>query len=68
MPINVPVSTAQKPLTAVDFCAELARQCNSIEDIRQFSEKVPLDVLNDERYNRAVASRLAAIKGRKTAA
>jgi hypothetical protein len=66
--ITVPVSTAEKPLTAVDFCGELARQCNSIEDIREFSEKVPLEVLNDERYNRAVASRLAAIKGQKAAA
>lgn len=65
--ITVPVSTPEKPLTAVDFCAELS-QCNSIEDIREFSEKVPVHVLNDERYNRAVANRLAAIKERKAAA
>lgn len=66
--IQVPVSTPEKPLTYIDYCAELARQCNSIEDIRVFSEQVPLAVLNDERYNRAVAHRLAAIRERKAAA
>lgn len=66
--ITVPVSTEEKPLTAIDFCGELAKQCHSIEDIREFSEKVPLEVLNDERYNRAVAMRLAAIKERKATA
>lgn len=65
--ITVPVSTAEKPLTAIDYCAAL-EQCNSAEDIRQFSLQVPIPVLNDERYNRAVASRLASIKGRKAAA
>lgn len=65
--MNVPQTTPEKPLTAIDYCAALS-QCNSIEDIRQFSEKVPLDVLNDERYNRAVASRLAVIREKKAAA
>lgn len=63
--MNVPQSTPEKPLTAIDYCAELTRQCNSIEEIREFSEKVPVDVLNDERYNRAVAGRLAAIREKK---
>lgn len=65
--ITVPQSTEEKPLTAIDYCAALD-QCKSAEDIRQFSMQVPIPVLNDERYNRAVASRLAAIKGRKAAA
>lgn len=67
MPINVPVSTVEKPLTAIDFCAAL-EQCTSLDEIREFSEQLPINVLNDERYNRAVANRLAAIKERKAAA
>lgn len=59
--MNVPHSTPEKPLTAIDYCAALS-QCKSIEDIREFSEQVPISVLNDERYNRAVAARLADIK------
>lgn len=66
--ITVPQSTEEKPLTAIDYCAELEKQCRSIDDIRQFSEQVPIEVLNDERYNRAVAHRLAAIHDRKAAA
>lgn len=62
--MNVPQTTAEKPLTAIDYCAALS-QCNSVEDIRQFSEQVPISVLNDERYNRAVAGRLAAIREKK---
>lgn len=65
--ITVPVSTPEKPLTYIDYCAELTRQCNSVEDIRIFSEKVPLEVLNDERYNRAVAMRLVGAKRSKSA-
>lgn len=60
-------STPEMPLTVIDHIADLAL-CRSLTDIQQFSEQLPIEVLNDERYNRAVAMRLAAIKGRKAAA
>jgi hypothetical protein len=60
-------STPEMPLTVIDHIADLER-CRSLTDIQQFSQQLPIEVLNDERYNRAVASRLAAIKERKAAA
>lgn len=65
--MHVPQSTVEKPLTAIDYCAELEK-FSSRDDIRQFSEQVPIEVLNDERYSRAVAHRLAAIETQKAAA
>jgi hypothetical protein len=59
--ITVPKSTAEKPLTAIDYIAELER-CRSLEDVRDFGEQVPMRVRQDSRFTRAVAKRLAAIK------
>ena len=65
--IPVPQSTIEKPLTAIDYiaCLEI---CSNIADVQQFAEQVPPDVRNDERFTRAVAKRLGAIKGKKAAA
>lgn len=54
-------STPEMPLTVIDHIADL-ELCRSVTDIQQFSEQLPIEVLNDERYSRAVAHRLAAIK------
>lgn len=64
--IPVLKSTVEKPLTAVDYCAAL-EQCTSITEVKQFAEQVPIEVRQDERFNRAVAGRLAVIKDRKAA-
>ena len=65
--INVRRSTAEKPLTVIDHIADL-ESCSSIFEVRRFSEQVPVEIRQDERFTRAVAARLAAIKGRKAAA
>lgn len=65
--IAVPVSTVEKPLTAIDYCACLS-QCVSLAEVGRFGEACPEWVRADERFTRAVAARLAAIKGRKAAA
>jgi hypothetical protein len=59
--ITVPQSTPEKPLTAVDYCAAL-EQCQTVTDVKNFSELTPAKVRHDERFTRAVARRLAAIK------
>lgn len=65
--ITVPQSTIDKPLTAIDYIACL-EQCSSITEVQQFAAQVPDDVRHDERFTRAVAKRLGAIKGKKAAA
>jgi hypothetical protein len=65
--IAVPVSTKAKPLTAIDFMVPL-EQCASITEVQDYAGRVPLKVRSDERFTRAVAKRLAAIKGQKAAA
>lgn len=64
--IAVPQSTPEKPLTVIDFIAAL-EQCGSITEVQQYAEQVPLPVRHDERFTRAVAKRLAAIKDRRAA-
>lgn len=58
--IDVPQSTIEKPLTAVDYCAAI-ELCTSIDEVRTFCRGVPEEVRGDERFNKAVAKRLAAI-------
>lgn len=65
--IEVPVSTVEKPLTAVDFCAVL-EQCSSVDEVRDFGERVPMDIRQDERFTRAVQRRLASINSKRQAA
>lgn len=65
--MNVPQSTIEKPLTAIDFIAAL-ETCHSVNEVKDFGEQVPLPVRHDERFTKAVAKRLAVIKGRKAAA
>lgn len=65
--ITVPQSTVEKPLTAIDYIVFL-EQCHTHEDIQQVSAEVPMKVRQDDRFERAVAKRLAAIKQRKAAA
>lgn len=59
--IKVPVSTVERPLTAIDFIAALTEQCKSTADVQKFCDEVPMFVLHDERFGRAVAARLRAI-------
>ena len=64
--VEVPVSTVEKPLTALDYIACLV-QCNSIEEVRDYAERCPLEIRQDERFTRSVAWRLAEIrKNRRT--
>ena len=65
--IPVPHSTVQKPLTWLDYVVCL-ESSSSLFEIKRFAEQVPVEVRQDERFARAVAKRIAAIKGRKAAA
>ena len=58
--IPVPVSTIEKPLTAIDFIASL-QQCISVAQVASYGERVPEEIKKDERFAKAVAARLAAI-------
>lgn len=53
-------STVEMPLTVIDHIADL-QKCHSVDDIIGFSEQLDASILNDERYTRAVASRLREI-------
>jgi len=59
--IEVPQSTVERPLTAIDFIAVLA-QCSTVSEVADYAQRCPEHVRNDERFTRAVARRLAAIK------
>ena len=65
--INVPQSTVEKPLTAIDFIAGL-EACLSVSDVADYAQRCPEHVRNDERFARGVAMRLAAIKDKRAAA
>lgn len=62
--MNVPQSTLEKPLTAIDYIVAMEQQCSSLSAVQRFAEQVPLTVREDERFTRAVAKRLATIKAR----
>jgi hypothetical protein len=62
--IHVPQSTVERPITVIDYIAQLA-QCGTLDEVRQYASAVPLDVRQDDRFNRAVAGRLGEIRGRK---
>lgn len=64
--IDVPVSTVEKPLTALDFIAVL-QQATSLAEVCDFAQRCPEHVRNDKRFTRAVTWRLAEIKERKRA-
>ena len=65
--IEVPQSTVQRPLTPIDFIANL-QACSSLAEVQQFASLCPLEVRQDERFGRAVAKLLGEIKARKAAA
>lgn len=66
MRISVPVSTVEKPLTAIDYIAAL-QECATTCQVMYFSARVPDAVRADERYASAVATRLNEINRRKRA-
>lgn len=60
--IPVLQSTVEKPLTAIDYIAAL-EQCTTVADVQRFGEQVPLAVRQDDRFNRAVATKLLLLQG-----
>lgn len=59
------LSTIEKPLTAIDYCAGL-EQCISVAEVKRYAEKVvPTWARQDERFTKAVAKRLASIKAKR---
>ena len=62
--IAIPQPTIEKPLTAIDYIAHL-EQCAYVALVSAYAEAVPDHIREDERFTRAVASRLAALKARK---
>lgn len=67
MSVNVPQPSIEKPLTTIDYIAALDG-CASMREISRFSELVPSEVRNDERFARAVAAKITAIKCKKARA
>ncbi len=65
--IPVLESTVEKPLTPIDYIAALD-QCETLTEVQQFAEQVPIKVRNDECFAGAVAKRLVAMRSRKAAA
>lgn len=65
--IPVLESTIEKPLTAIDYIAALD-QCDGIREIQLFADQVPMHIRQDERFTRAVANRIKAMRDRKAAA
>jgi hypothetical protein len=57
----VPKSTVEKPLTAIDYLVPLAH-CNSLGEVRQYAERCPLEIRQDERFARAFRARMEQIK------
>lgn len=62
--IAVPQSTVEKPLTPIDYIAAM-EACATVREVGQFADQVPSAVRNDERFTRAVAARLGAIKEKR---
>ncbi len=59
--IAAPQSTVEHPLTAIDYIALLS-QCETLEEVDTYSLQLPLHVLNDERYSKAVAFRKSVLR------
>lgn len=53
--------TIEKPLTTIDYIAAL-EQCVSITEVQRYAERVPMWVRQDDRFTKATAQRLAAIR------
>ena len=64
--ITVPQSTPEKPLTSIDYIARLA-ECVTAAEVASYAERCPGHVRHDERFTKAVAGRLAAIKEKRAA-
>lgn len=60
-------STVEMPLTVVDHIADL-QKCMTVDDVIGFSEQLAPEVVNDERYSRAVRDRLREIHAKRKAA
>lgn len=65
--IKVPVSTVDRPLTAIDYIAFLS-QCHTVSDVLDVGDQLPRDIAADERFIKAQAARCTVIVGRKAAA
>lgn len=59
--VNVPIPTVEKPLTPIDYIAAMD-QCITRAEVRRFAEECPDSVRSDERFTRAVAVRLLAVR------
>lgn len=59
--IAVPQSTVEKPLTVIDYIAVLD-QCGDITMLSKFAAALPPHIVEDDRFAKAVKSRLDAIK------
>lgn len=59
--MNVPVSTIEKPLTAIDYIAVL-EQCGDIFMLNQLAEALPRSVVDDDRFARAFQNRVAELR------
>lgn len=64
--MDIPQSTPEKPLTAIDYCAALTH-CETLEEVHTFNSQLPLEVLQDDRYNRALAQHCWKLKTPRTA-
>lgn len=64
MSVTVPVSTVEKPITVVDYCAGLF-ECITASEVARYSGACPPAIRNDERFTKAVAARLTAIRERR---
>lgn len=60
MTVHVPVSTVEKPLTTIDYIAVLA-ECKTLSEVRDYGNRLPRDVVQDERFSKAVRQRCAEI-------
>lgn len=54
-------STVAMPLTVVDHVADL-QKCLTVDEVAKFSELLPPEIVEDERYGRGVRNRLAEIR------
>jgi hypothetical protein len=62
--VNVPQSTLEKPLTAIDYIAAM-EQCTHFGELVEYAKFVPADVVEDERFARAFKDRLETIRGKR---
>jgi hypothetical protein len=59
--ISVPVSTVERPVTVIDFIAGLYA-CASVTEVESYNQQCPAAIRDDERFVRAVAGRMGAIR------